>query len=115
MVNHFRHDCLFFYLLCFRSANDAAISSGERKENSSTRVNFEYTRYIPDGFYVVNIFSLINNYIVVINFGFSKSCYCGFIVYATYHKCDPLTNPNPLEKISNPNQLIVYFIIKNLK
>ena len=42
----------------------------------------------------------------------SLCCTVGLVLYANFHKCDPLTSP--ADKISNPNQLVAYFVNKNL-
>ena len=39
----------------------------------------------------------------------SLCCLVGLILYAIYFKCDPLTS-----KISNPNQLVTFYVISNL-
>jgi hypothetical protein len=40
----------------------------------------------------------------------SLCCFIGLILYANFFKCDPLT-----DKITNPNQLVTYYVINNLK
>lgn len=40
----------------------------------------------------------------------SLCCFIGLILYANFFKCDPLT-----DKLTNPNQLVTYYVINNLK
>ena len=42
----------------------------------------------------------------------SLCCFVGLVLYANNYKCDPLTTP--YDKVSNPNQLVGYFVNKNL-
>lgn len=44
----------------------------------------------------------------------SLCCTAGLCLYANFVGCDPITNPNPNEKIQNPNQLMGYFVLNNL-
>ncbi len=41
----------------------------------------------------------------------SLCCFIGLILYANFFKCDPLTD----KSITNPNQLVTFYVIKNLK
>jgi Na+/proline symporter len=41
----------------------------------------------------------------------SLCCFIGLILYANFFKCDPLTD----NSITNPNQLVTFYVIKNLK
>lgn len=45
----------------------------------------------------------------------SLCCSIGLCLYANFYGCDPLTNPNASERIRNPNQLVGYFVVNNLK
>jgi sodium-coupled monocarboxylate transporter 8/12 len=40
-------------------------------------------------------------------------CVIGLIVYAKYHKCDPLSSP--FDRIKNPNQLASYYVMNTIK
>jgi Na+/proline symporter len=42
----------------------------------------------------------------------SLCCFVGLVLYANLYKCDPLTSP--IDKVSNPNQLVGYFVNKHL-
>ncbi len=42
----------------------------------------------------------------------SLCCFVGLVLYANNYKCDPLTSP--IDKVSNPNQLVGYFVNKHL-
>ena len=42
----------------------------------------------------------------------SLCCFVGLVLYANNYTCDPLTSP--IDKVSNPNQLVGYFVIKHL-
>ena len=39
-------------------------------------------------------------------------CFVGLVLYANNYQCDPLTSP--IDKVNNPNQLVGYFVHKNL-
>lgn len=42
-------------------------------------------------------------------------CFVGLILYANFAGCDPLTHRDPSKRIGNPNQLVGYFVVNNLK
>ena len=44
----------------------------------------------------------------------SLCCFLGLCIYANFAGCDPLTHPDPSKRITNPNQLVGYFVLNNL-